>query len=154
MTRVTLWYQGRMSQSVSRAESGLLEMLTLERIEDNYFRTGVFSSEPGGLYGGQVGAQALRAGAETVPPGRHAHSCHGYFLSRGDASRPVLLIVHRDRDGASYSNRRVIAVQEGTVILNLTASFHVGEEGFDYQAHSAPVVTPPEELPTRRAGRC
>jgi acyl-CoA thioesterase-2 len=122
-------------------------MLTLERIEENYFRSGVFSSEPGGLYGGQVAAQALRAGAETVPPGRHAHSCHGYFLSRGDASRPVLLIVHRDRDGASYSNRRVIAVQEGTVILNLTASFNAGEQGFDYQAHAAPIVTAPEQLP-------
>ncbi len=79
-----------MSPSASGTDSGLLEMLTLERIEDNYFRTGVFSSEPGGLYGGQVAAQALRAGAETVPTGRHAHSCHGYFLSRGDASRPVL----------------------------------------------------------------
>jgi acyl-CoA thioesterase II len=142
-----------MSPSASSTDSGLLEMLTLERIEDNYFRTGVFSSEPRGLYGGQVAAQALRAGAETVPAGRHAHSCHGYFLSRGDASRPVLLIVHRDRDGASYSNRRVIAVQEGTVILNLTASFHVGEEGFDYQAHSAPAVTPPEELPDTPGGR-
>jgi len=126
-------------------------MLTLERIEDNYFRTGVFSSEPRGLYGGQVAAQALRAGAETVPAGRHAHSCHGYFLSRGDASRPVLLIVHRDRDGASYSNRRVIAVQEGTVIFNMTASFHAGERGFDYQAHSVPVVTLPEELPDTMA---
>jgi len=47
----------------------------------------------------------------------------------------MLLIVHRDRDGASYSNRRVIAVQ------------------FDYQAHSAPVVTLPEELPDKPGGR-
>jgi acyl-CoA thioesterase II len=136
---------------VSSTDSGLLELLTLERIEDNFFRTGVFSGEPSGLYGGQVAAQALRAGAETVPPGRHAHSCHGYFLSRGDASRPVLLIVHRDRDGGSYSNRRVIAVQDGTVIFNLTASFHAGERGFDYQAHSAPLVTPPEEVPDTMA---
>jgi len=132
---------------VSSADSGLLEVLTLERIEDNLFRTAVLSHEPAGLYGGQVAAQALRAGSETVPAGRHAHSCHGYFLSRGDASRPVVLIVHRDRDGGSYSNRRVIAVQEGTVIFNMTASFHAGEQGFDYQAHSAPAVTPPEELP-------
>lgn len=34
------------TESVSNTESGLLEMLTLERIEDNYFRTGVFSNEP------------------------------------------------------------------------------------------------------------
>ena len=131
---------------MSAAAPGLLDVLTLERIEDNIFRTGVVSPEPGGLYGGQVAAQALRAGAETVPAGRHAHSCHGYFLSRGDASRPVVLIVHRDRDGRSYSNRRVIAVQDGTVIFNLAASFHAGEPGFDYQAHAAPAVTAPEDV--------
>ena len=137
--------------SRAEADSGLLELLTLERIEDNLFRTAVLSSDSRGLYGGQVAAQALRAGAETVPSGRYPHSCHGYFLSRGDASRPVLLIVHRDRDGRSYSNRRVIAVQEGTVIFNLAASFHADEPGFDYQAHPAPVVTPPEELPATMA---
>jgi acyl-CoA thioesterase II len=132
---------------VTSRDLSLTDVLTLERIEDNFFRTGVVSSEPVGLYGGQVAAQALRAGALTVPAGRHPHSCHGYFLSRGDASRPVVLIVQRDRDGRSYSNRRVVAVQEGTVIFNLAASFHVSEEGFDYQAHSAPAVTPPEDLP-------
>jgi len=137
----------RGASSARSTDSGLLELLTLERIEDNLFRTAVLNSEPVGLYGGQVAAQALRAGAQTVPAGRHPHSCHGYFLSRGDASRPVLLIVHRDRDGRSYSNRRVIAVQEGTVIFNLAASFHADEQGFDYQAHSVPAVTPPEELP-------
>ncbi len=45
---------------MSSTDSGLLELLTLERIEDNFFRTGVFSGEPSGLYGGQVAAQALR----------------------------------------------------------------------------------------------
>jgi acyl-CoA thioesterase-2 len=34
------------------------------------------------LYGGQVAAQALQAAAQTVDPGRHPHSLHGYFLSR------------------------------------------------------------------------
>jgi acyl-CoA thioesterase-2 len=141
----------RAEPSVSSAGYGLLELLTLERIEDNFFRAAALRSEPVGLYGGQVAAQALRAAFATVPAGRHPHSCHGYFLSRGDASRPVLLIVHRDRDGGSYSNRRVIAVQEGTVIFNLAASFHVAEDGTDYQAHSAPAVTPPEELPDSTA---
>jgi acyl-CoA thioesterase-2 len=129
------------------AETGLPELLSLERIEDNLFRTVVVSAEPTGLFGGQVAAQALRAAAETVGDGRHPHSLHGYFLSRGDASRRVLLTVHRDRDGRSYSNRRVIAVQNGTVIFNMAASFHVSEDGSDYQAHSIPDVQVPEELP-------
>src|SRR5271165_735877 len=129
------------------AETGLPELLSLERIEDNLFRTVVVHAEPAGLFGGQVAAQALRAAAETVADDRHPHSLHGYFLSRGDASRRVLLTVHRDRDGGSYSNRRVIAVQNGKVIFNMAASFHVSEDGSDYQARQAPDVEAPDELP-------
>jgi acyl-CoA thioesterase II len=127
--------------------TGLPEVLALERIEDDMFRTVVVSREPAGLFGGQVAAQALRAAAQTVPEDRHPHSLHGYFLSRGDASHRVLLTVNRDRDGGSYSNRRVIAVQNGKVIFNMAASFHLTEEGSDYQAHAMPEVEPPEDLP-------
>jgi acyl-CoA thioesterase II len=125
---------------------GIPDLLTLERIEDNLFRTVVVSAEPAGLYGGQVAAQALRAAAATVAGDRHPHSLHGYFLSRGDASRRVLLTVHRDRDGGSYSNRRVIAIQNGVVIFNMVTSFHVAEDGQDYQAHQLPDVAGPDEL--------
>jgi acyl-CoA thioesterase-2 len=127
--------------------TGLPELLTLERIEDNLFRTIVVSDEPAGLYGGQVAAQALRAAAATVPEDRHPHSLHGYFLSRGDSSRRVLLTVHRDRDGRSYSNRRVIAVQNGVVIFNMVASFHVYEDGHDFQARQLPDTDGPDGLP-------
>lgn len=132
---------------IGTPSTGLPEVLTLERIEDDMFRSVVVSQEPAGLFGGQVAAQALRAAAETVPDGRQPHSLHGYFLSRGDASRRVLLTVNRDRDGGSYSNRRVIAVQNGKVIFNMAASFHVAEEGSDYQAHAMPDVPLPEDLP-------
>jgi acyl-CoA thioesterase II len=129
------------------ADTGLHELLTLEQIEADMFRTVVVSADPAGLFGGQVAAHALRAAAETVPEGRLPHSLHGYFLSRGDASQRVLLTVNRDRDGGSYSNRRVIAVQNGKVIFNMAASFHISEPGADYQAHSLPDVQPPEDLP-------
>jgi acyl-CoA thioesterase-2 len=125
----------------------LLDVLTLERLDADLFRSAVVFDDPFGLYGGQVAAQALRAAAETVAPDRHPHSLHGYFLSPGDPANRVLLHVHRDRDGRSYSNRRVIAVQNGVVIFNLAASFHVEEAGYDYQAHQAPAVTEPEGLP-------
>jgi acyl-CoA thioesterase-2 len=129
------------------ARPTLLDVLTLERIDANLYRSAVVFDDQFGLYGGQVAAQALRAAAETVAPERHPHSLHGYFLSRGDPTYPVLLTVHRDRDGRSYSNRRVIAVQNGNVIFNLAASFHVVEDGYDYQAHQAPEVTDPDDLP-------
>jgi acyl-CoA thioesterase-2 len=133
---------------------GLPGLLTLERVEDNLFRTVVADEEPvspyDGLYGGLVAAQALRAASATVASDRHPHSLHGYFLGRGDASRPVLLTVHRDRDGGHYSNRRVIAAQDSAVIFNMIASFHVSEPGQDYQAHQIPQVARPDELPDKR----
>lgn len=127
--------------------AALTDVLSLERIEANLFRSQVVYDDAFGLYGGQVAAQALRAAAETVEPGRHPHSLHGYFLSRGDPARRVLLMVNRDRDGRSYSNRRVIAVQNGVVIFNMAASFHVTEEGPDFQAHDMPPAVAPEDLP-------
>src|SRR5215469_14178184 len=139
--------------AVAADEPGLPDLLTLEQIEDNLFRSVAVSDEPAGLYGGQVAALALRAAANTVASERQPHSLHGYFLSRGDASRQVLLTVHRDRDGGSYSNRRVIAIQRGTVIFNLAASFHVAEEGTDYQPAQMPTVTPPDQLAKLVIGR-
>src|ERR1700691_6435597 len=108
-----------MSGKANRVVSSprLLDLLTLERVEFSLFLPPVLHEGPSGLYGGQVAAQALRAAALTVAPERHPHSLHGYFLSRGDASRPGLLTVQADRDGRSYSNSRGIAQQEGTVIL-------------------------------------
>ncbi|HEX9030881.1 MAG TPA: acyl-CoA thioesterase domain-containing protein, partial [Streptosporangiaceae bacterium] len=76
-------------QVANGTNPGLVDVLTLERIEADLFRSCVVSSDRFGLYGGQVAAQALRAAAETVDPARHPHSLHGYFLSRGDPSRPV-----------------------------------------------------------------
>jgi acyl-CoA thioesterase-2 len=123
----------------------LVELLTLEQVEVDLFRAGVVYDDPWSLYGGQVAAQALRAAAHTVGDDRLPHSLHGYFLSPGDASRPVLFKVHRDRDGRSYSNRRVVAIQNGRVILNLTASFQTPEQDSDWQAHAMPQVTPPDD---------
>ena len=44
--------------------------------------------------------------------------------------------VERDRDGQSFTSRRVIAVQHGRPIFNMAASFQVAEAGFE---HSMPM---------------
>lgn len=102
----------------------LLDVLALERVERDLFRSTVVFEEPWALYGGQVAAQALLAAGRTVDPERTPHSLHGYFLRPGNSGRPVVFQVARDRDGRSFSARRVVAVQDGEVILNLSASFH------------------------------
>ena len=128
----------------------LLELLHLERIEQNLFRGQSQDLGWGRLYGGQVLGQALSAAAQTVDEGRVVHSMHGYFLRHDMADTPVVYTVDPIRDGRSFSTRRVVAVQNGKAIFNLAASFQVEEEGLDH-AQAAPTgVTPPEELKSQR----
>jgi acyl-CoA thioesterase-2 len=125
----------------------LVRLLDLEPIEVNIFR-GV-SPEAGQqrVFGGQVAGQALVAAGRTVPGDRRVHSLHAYFLRPGDPSVPILYEVDRIRDGRSFTTRRVVAIQHGRAIFNLSASFHRDEAGFDHQT-PMPDVPPPESLPT------
>ena len=125
----------------------LREALALERIEEHLFRANFVQVEQYPLFGGQVAAQALAAAGATVPPGRVPHSLHGYFLRRGAAHLPTVLQVERDRDGRSFSARRVVAIQQGAVIFNMAASFHDGDAGAVDSALPAPELERPEELP-------
>ena len=74
------------------------------------------------------------------------HSCHAYFVRPGDIDRPIDFAVSRDRDGRSFSARRVTASQDGRLILTLAASFHDPEDGPRHQA-AMPDVPAPETLP-------
>ncbi|GAB6901482.1 acyl-CoA thioesterase [Kineosporia succinea] len=131
----------------------LLDLLTLEEIDTDLYRTSTLNPDPFGLFGGQVAAQTLRAAGHTVEPDRVVHSMHGYFLRPGDPERPVVFEVHRDRDGRSYSARRVVARQGGKVIFNLAASFHVPEDGPDLQAGAMPAEPlPGPDTPRLRSG--
>jgi acyl-CoA thioesterase-2 len=122
----------------------LIALLTLERIEENIFRGDSRDLGSPQVFGGQVLGQALSAAQWTVE-GRVAHSLHAYFLRRGDTSAPVVYEVDRSRDGGSFSNRRVVAIQHGRPILNLAASFQAPEAGLEHQA-SMPNVPGPEKL--------
>ena len=111
----------------------VLSLLDVEEIDRDLYRARN-PEHPPSLYGGQVAAQALRAAAATVDADRAVHSAHGYFLRAGVSHRPTVLIVHRDRDGRSYSHRRVEAIQDGEVIFSLSSSFHVPEVGPEMEA--------------------
>ena len=100
----------------------------------------------GRVFGGQAIAQALVAARRTVPEDRHTHSLHAYFLRSGSDEHGIEFRVKRDLDGRSFSNRRVVASQQGQPILNLTASFQIPQEGPGHQYAVMPDVAPPEEL--------
>jgi len=122
----------------------LIELLKLERIDDNIFRGQSRDIGSAQVFGGQVVGQALSAAHHTVED-RRAHSLHAYFLRRGDMRAPIIYEVDRARDGRSFSMRRVVAIQHGRPIFNLAASFQKPEEGLEHQV-DMPDVTGPDGL--------
>lgn len=122
----------------------LLHLLELERIEDNIFRGESRDIGSPRVFGGQVLGQALRAASATVED-RDVHSLHAYFLRAGDVNASIVYNVDRARDGRSFTNRRVVAIQHGRQIFNMTASFQKPEKGLEHQT-SMPDVPPPDDL--------
>jgi acyl-CoA thioesterase II len=122
----------------------LVDLLALERIDTNLFRGESRDIGTHRVFGGQVLGQALAAANYTTEE-RVVHSLHAYFLREGDHGAPIVYEVDRQRDGRSFSSRRVVAVQHGRPILNLAASFQRPEAGLEHQA-PMPEVPPPESL--------
>jgi acyl-CoA thioesterase-2 len=127
----------------------LVDILDLERLEQNLFRGRSPAQGWQRVYGGLVLGQALVAAGRTVDDDRVAHSMHAYFLLGGDPEVPLLYEVERIRDGASFTTRRVKAIQHGRPIFAMSVSFHRPEDGFDHQA-KMPKVAPPEDLPSEK----
>lgn len=99
----------------------------------------------GGLYGGQIVAQALHAAARTVDPTHRVHSLHAYFIRRGDHAEPVRYEVARTRNGRSFTTRTVEARQAVGAILSLSASFQADEDAPEVSTTEMPDVPPPDE---------
>jgi acyl-CoA thioesterase II len=142
---MVLHYNVRMSVVLDE----LVKLLSLERIEENLFRGQSQDLGWGTVFGGQVLGQALSAAAQTVPPERHVHSLHAYFLRPGDVSKPIVYDVDRIRDGSSFTTRRVVAIQSGRPIFNMSASFQVSEPGYEHH-EPMPEVAAPETLKTEQ----
>ena len=100
----------------------------------------------GGLYGGQIVAQGLRAAAHTVDDAFHVHSLHAYFIRRGDQDAPIRFEVDRLRDGRSFVTRSVVARQAVGAILQMSASFQRDESGPIVERAVAPTITRPDAV--------
>lgn len=123
----------------------LAGLLTVRQVAHDIFVAARMPDGIGRIYGGQVVAQALAAAQQTVDPSRKAHSLHAYFLRGGSEEFPIELRVERDFDGGSFSNRRVIASQNGTPILNLTASFQ-RKSNAPHWPDAMPEIPGPDDL--------
>ena len=136
----------------------LISLLDLEEIERNHYRGQSPDDSWQRVYGGQVLGQALVAASRTVEdPERHAHSLHAYFLRPGDPAVPLLYVVDRIRDGRSFTTRRVVAIQHGRPIFNMSISFQLFEQGLEHQFEMPDAPDPetlePEHVIRRRQAR-
>ncbi len=131
--------------------SELIELLSLERLENNLFRGQSRDIGTKYVFGGQVLGQALSAAQATLDSAkgaRDAHSLHAYFLRAGDIEHPIVYDVDRTRDGGSFSVRRVTAIQHGQPIFVCAASFQVHEVGAEHQLPMPQVPMPEDVEPT------
>jgi acyl-CoA thioesterase II len=135
-----------MSETGKSPVADLIALLDLEKIEENIFRGNSPKDRSQRVFGGQVLGQALVAAGRTVE-NRVCHSLHAYFLVAGDPKVPILYEVDRSRDGSSFSSRRVVAIQHGRQIFNMSASFQIVESGLEHQI-DPPVVPGPDDLPS------
>ncbi|AUJ68516.1 MULTISPECIES: acyl-CoA thioesterase II [Pseudoalteromonas] len=130
---------------MSQVLQNLLDLLSLEEIEQGIYRGQSQDLGFPQVFGGQVMGQALSAAKYTLPEGRFVNSLHSYFLRPGDASKPIVYDVENIRDGRSFSTRRISAIQYGKPIFYMTASFQGDEPGVSHQS-LMPDVPEPETL--------
>ncbi|HEY0311962.1 MAG TPA: acyl-CoA thioesterase domain-containing protein [Allosphingosinicella sp.] len=123
----------------------LSSLFQFEEVASDRFETKTPHVQSLRLYGGQLLAQGLAALQRTVPETRPVHSLHAYFVRGAQPNAPLEYRVWRDRDGRSFSARRLEAIQCGEMMLSMAASFHDREAGPMLQL-PMPEVPPPEEL--------
>ena len=127
--------------------SWVAQLLQFER-DGDVFTAPQLKAGPGRrLFGGLIAAQALGAAGATVDPAKQPQSLHLYFVRGGRFGVDVAYHVERTRDGRSFDTRRVTATQEGAVILEMIASFHVPEPGADWSPDVTPALTFEDSTP-------
>lgn len=126
----------------------ILRLLDVEKIEENLYRGRNDPNTPH-VFGGQVLAQGIASAFRTIEAGRSLHSIHAYFLRPGDWNQPVLYDVDRIRDGRSFTTRRVVAIQHGRPILNMSSSWQKAEDGLEHASTMPDVADPDTLVPDR-----
>ncbi|ETZ98240.1 thioesterase-like superfamily protein [Mycobacterium kansasii 824] len=108
----------------------LLAVLDLRRVADDRFIGSHPSKNPMRTFGGLLVAQSFVASTRTLtreelPPS--ALSVH--FINGGDTTKDIEFHVVRLRDERRFANRRVDAVQDGTLLSSAMISYMSGGPG-------------------------
>ncbi len=124
----------------------LLAVLELNDVSDDLFIGSHPSKNPLRTFGGHLMAQSFVAASRTqsrdLPP--NALSVH--FINGGDPTKDIEFRVLRLRDERRFANRRVDAMQDGTLLASAMVSYLSGGRGLEHSVEP-PSVPEPEGLP-------
>ncbi|OMC08484.1 acyl-CoA thioesterase II [Mycobacterium sp. SP-6446] len=128
----------------------LLAVLDLNRVSDEVFVGSHPSKNPLRTFGGQLMAQSFVASSRTLirddlPPS--ALSVH--FINGGDTAKDIEFHVVPLRDERRFANRRVDAVQDGTLLSTAMISYMAGGPGLEHAVEPPPVPEPHTQPPLR-----
>jgi acyl-CoA thioesterase-2 len=130
---------------VGDGTDALLELLDLQPVGGGRFRAPGAVTDRTRVFGGHVLAQATMAAGLFADDDRILHSTHAYFLSSGVSTAPIDYEVTRLSERRSFTICTVRAEQGERTLLQLTASFHVDEDG-PVLERPAPAVPGPEAM--------
>jgi acyl-CoA thioesterase II len=125
----------------------LLAVLDLKRVAEDLFIGSHPSKNPMRTFGGQLMSQSFVASSRTLtqddlPPS--ALSVH--FINGGDTAKDIEFHVLRLRDERRFANRRVDALQDGTLLSSAMISYMSGGAGLEH-AIDPPEVGDPHTMP-------
>ncbi|ALG85089.1 acyl-CoA thioesterase [Gordonia phthalatica] len=125
----------------------LIELLDVERVDDDLFIGQHPDQVMARTFGGQLLGQGVVAAGRTIVKGNPpVHALHAHFIRGGDVTKPLEYHIDRYRDGRAFANRQVTAKQDGEVIFTMLVAFQDNSAGLEH-AVEIPEVPYPEELP-------
>ncbi|MEB4211834.1 acyl-CoA thioesterase II [Mycobacterium sp. 94-17] len=117
----------------------LLATLELDRVDDDLFIGSHPSKNPMRTFGGQLMSQSFVASSRSlVRPDLPPSALSVHFINGGDTAKDIEYRVTRLRDERRFANRRVDAMQGGTLLSTALVSYMAGGPGLEHG------VTPPE----------
>ena len=125
----------------------LLSILELSPIGPDVFAGGHPRKNPVRTFGGQMMAQAFVAASRTLPHDLPPSALSVHFIAGGDPSQDIEFHVVRLRDERRFANRRVDAMQGGTLLATALVSYLSGGHGLEHNSEM-PEVPAPHTLPT------
>ncbi len=132
--------------SSCRTSTNCWRYWTSTAVADDLFVGSHPSKNPMRTFGGQLMAQSFVASSRTLTQDLPPSALSVHFINGGDTAKDIEFRVVRLRDERRFANRRVDAVQDGTVLSSAMISYMSGGAGLEHGV-APPEVAEPHTMP-------